>query len=69
MVKICLDAGHYGKYNQSPCNKKYYESEAMWKLTEYLKNELLTYNDVHVVTTRKEQEKVLCLQKKDPDLP
>lgn len=61
MVKICLDAGHYGKYNQSPCNKKYYESEAMWKLTEYLKNELLTYNDVHVVTTRKEQEKDLAL--------
>ena len=61
MVKICLDAGHYGKYNQSPCNKKYYESEAMWKLTEYLKKELLTYNDVHVVTTRKEQEKDLAL--------
>ena len=61
MVKICLDAGHYGKYNRSPCNKKYYESEAMWKLTEYLKNELLTYNDVHVVTTRKEQEKDLAV--------
>jgi len=52
MIKVCLDAGHYGKYNQSPCNKKYYESEAMWKLTEYLKEELLTYKDVHVKTTR-----------------
>ena len=61
MVKICLDAGHYGKYNQSPCNKNYYESEAMWKLTEYLKEELLTYDNVHVVTTRKEQEKDLAL--------
>ena len=61
MVKICLDAGHYGKYNQSPCNKAYFESEAMWKLTEHLKNELLTYDNVHVVTTRKEQEKDLAL--------
>ncbi|HCM12669.1 MAG TPA: hypothetical protein DHW85_05780 [Lachnospiraceae bacterium] len=52
MIKICLDAGHYGKYNQSPANKKYYESEAMWKLIEYLKEELLTYKDVHVKTTR-----------------
>jgi len=61
MIKICLDAGHYGKYNQSPCNKSYYESEAMWKLTEYLKDELLTYDNVHVVTTRKEQEKDLAV--------
>ena len=61
MIKICLDAGHYGKYNQSPCNKVYYESEAMWKLTEYLKAELLEYKDCHVVTTRKEQEKDLAL--------
>lgn len=61
MVKICLDAGHYGKYNQSPANKKYYESQAMWKLTEYLKEELLTYKDAHVITTRKEQEKDLAL--------
>ena len=52
MIKICLDAGHYGKYNQSPANKKYYESEAMWKLIEYLREELLTYKDVHVKTTR-----------------
>ena len=61
MIKICLDAGHYGKYNQSPCNKKYFESEAMWKLTEYLKEELLTYKGVHVITTRKDQAKDLAL--------
>lgn len=61
MIKICLDAGHYGKYNQSPCNKNYYESEAMWKLTEYLKEELITYENVHVVTTRKEQDKDLAV--------
>lgn len=61
VIKICLDAGHYAKYNQSPANKKYWESEAMWKLTEYLKAELLEYKDCHVVTTRKEQEKDLAL--------
>ena len=61
MIKICLDAGHYGKYNQSPCNKSYYESEAMWKLTEYLKAELLTYKDVHVKTTRKDQARDLAV--------
>ena len=61
VIKICLDAGHYGKYNQSPVNKKYYESETMFKLTEYLKVELLEYKDCHVITTRKEQEKDLAL--------
>ena len=61
MVKICLDAGHYGKYNQSPVNKKYYESEAMFKLTEYLKAELLTYKDCEVITTRANQKKDLAL--------
>lgn len=61
MVKICLDSGHYGKYNRSPANKNYYESEVMWKLTEYLKEELLTYQDVHVKVTRSEQEKDLPL--------
>jgi len=60
-IKICLDAGHYGKYNQSPCNKKYYESEVMWKLTEYLKEELLTYKDCAVITTRTDQTKDLAV--------
>lgn len=31
MMKICLDAGHYGKYNRSPVNPKYYESDMTWK--------------------------------------
>ncbi|HZK27413.1 MAG TPA: N-acetylmuramoyl-L-alanine amidase, partial [Thermoclostridium sp.] len=61
MIKICLDAGHYAKYNQSPANKNYWESETMWTLTEYLKKELLEYKDCHVITTRKEQEKDLAL--------
>ena len=31
-VKICIDAGHYGKYNRSPAVKDYYESDMVWKL-------------------------------------
>ena len=55
-LKIHLDAGHYGKYNQSPCNKAYYESEKMWTLQNHLKKELETYG-VIVTTTRKDQAK------------
>ena len=41
---VVLDAGHYGsKYNRSPVVKDYYESEAMWKLTNYEKAELEKY--------------------------
>jgi hypothetical protein len=36
-IKICLDAGHYGKYNQSPVVNKYYESDMAWKLHLKLK--------------------------------
>lgn len=39
-VKIMLDAGHYGKYNQSPANKSYYESDFTWKFHILLKAEL-----------------------------
>jgi N-acetylmuramoyl-L-alanine amidase len=38
--KVHLDAGHYGKYNQSPVVKSYYESEMNWKLVNYLEQEL-----------------------------
>lgn len=50
-VKICLDAGHYGKYNQSPVNEVYYESDMNWKLHLYLKAELEAYG-IEVITTR-----------------
>ena len=40
MMKICLDAGHYGKYNRSPVNPKYYESDMTWKHHLLLKSEL-----------------------------
>lgn len=53
--RICIDPGHYGKRNRSPAVKKYYESEAMWKLHLLLKAELEAYGFT-VVTTRKEQD-------------
>ena len=31
-IKICIDPGHYGKYNRCPSIPAYYESEVMWKL-------------------------------------
>lgn len=51
-MKICLDAGHYGRYNQSSVVKSYYESEAMWKLTNYQKQFLEEYSNVTVILTR-----------------
>ncbi len=59
-MKICLDAGHYGKYNQSPCNKAYYESDMVWKLHLLLKEHLEEYG-IEVVTTRTSQEKDMVL--------
>ncbi|MCI9162166.1 MAG: hypothetical protein HFG59_02755 [Lachnospiraceae bacterium] len=50
-MKICIDAGHYGKYNQSPADKRYYESEFTWKLHLLQKKYLEEYG-VEVVTTR-----------------
>lgn len=60
IVKICLDAGHYGKYNRSPVVKTYYESIMNWKLHNYLKSELESYG-IQVITTRAEQTKDLAL--------
>ena len=60
-IKICLDAGHYGKYNQSPAVKTYYESDMNWKLHLKLKAELEKYG-IEVITTRKEQSKDMGLQ-------
>ena len=53
-IKICLDAGHYGKYNQSPVVKSYYESVMTWKLHNLLKAELLKYG-IEVIQTRENQ--------------
>lgn len=43
MIKIMLDAGHYGKYNQSPAFTPYYESDMTWKLCNLLAAELEKY--------------------------
>lgn len=55
-MKICLDAGHYGKYNRSPADSRYYESEVMWKLHLLQKKYLEAYG-IAVITTRENQEK------------
>lgn len=59
-MKICIDAGHYGKYNRSPANRNYYESEVMWELHLLLKKYLEQYG-IEVITTRTEQAKDLGL--------
>lgn len=55
MVKICLDAGHIGKYNRSPVVPAYYESDMNWKLHVLLKKYLEEYG-FEVVLTRKTQD-------------
>lgn len=55
---ICLDAGHYGKYNRSPAVRTYYESVMNWKLHNYLAKELEAYG-FKVVKTRKKQDEDL----------
>lgn len=59
-IKICLDAGHYGKYNRSKVVSEYYESEMNWKLHNYLATELERYG-FEVVKTRAELGKDLGL--------
>ena len=58
-MKICIDAGHFGKYNQSKVYPSYYESDMAWKLHLLLKKELEGYG-FEVITTR---------ENKDVDLP
>lgn len=58
---VCLDAGHYGKYNRSPVVKAYYESDMNWKLHNLLKAELEKYG-IEVKVTRTAQAKDLELE-------
>ena len=55
-IKICLDAGHCGKYNRSPAKKEYYESDMAWKL-HLLQKKYLEQYGFEVVLTRNTQEK------------
>lgn len=59
-MKICLDAGHYGKYNQSPADKRYYESDMAWKL-HLLQKKHLEAHGFQVITTRAAQANDLAL--------
>lgn len=54
-IKICLDAGHYGKYNRSAVVPAFYESEFNWKFHLLLKKYLEEYG-FEVTCTRKNQE-------------
>ena len=58
--KVCIDPGHYGKYNRSPGNSAYYESETMWKL-HIMQKKYLEQFGIEVITTRKDPEKDLAL--------
>lgn len=53
-MKICIDAGHYGKYNRSPADGRYYESDLTWKLHLLQKKYLEAYG-VQVVATRSDK--------------
>ena len=61
MPIVCLDAGHYGKYNRSPVVPDYYESDMNWKLQSLLKAELEKYG-IQVKTTRADKAKDLALE-------
>lgn len=50
-MKVCVDAGHYGKYNHSPVLSSYWESDMTWKLSGYLSEELKKWG-IEVVETR-----------------
>lgn len=60
---MCMDAGHYGKYNQSPEVPEYWESAQMWKLHLLLKAEL-EKRGIQVILTRPDQNTDLDLAKR-----
>lgn len=60
---VCIDAGHYGKYNRAPSVPEYYESQMAWKLHEYLAYELEQIG-IKVVKTRTNQKLDLGRQKR-----
>ena len=60
MSKVCLDAGHYAKYNRSPGVPEYWESERMWVLTDLLAIALKKHG-VSVLKTRTNKDVDLAL--------
>ena len=59
-IKVCLDAGHYGKYNRSPAVSDYYESDMTWKLHKLLKESLEAFG-IEVITTRAKKKEDMPL--------
>lgn len=59
--KVCLDAGHYGKYNRSPVVPEYYESDFTWKYTNIEKEILEQKYGITVVLTRTDKNTDLDL--------
>lgn len=53
-IRICDDAGHYGKYNRCPAIPAYYESDMAWKLHLMLK-QYLEELGAEVILTRPNQ--------------
>lgn len=60
MAKICIDPGHYGKYNRSPGVPEYYESEMVWKLSNMQKKYLEAMGH-KVILTRTNPDKDMDL--------
>ena len=57
---VCLDAGHYGKFNRAPAVPEYYESDMVWTLHLLLKKRL-EQRGITVTTTRADKNKDLPL--------
>ena len=53
-MKICIDAGHYAEYNQSPVCASYYESYMTWYLHRMI-GAILEVEGAEVVYTRDNQ--------------
>lgn len=62
-LKICIDEGHYGKYNRSPVVPAYYESDFTWVFSHYEKEEL-ERQGFEVILTRNDKDKDLALVKR-----
>lgn len=50
MAKICIDPGHFGKYNRSPGVPEYYESEMVWELSQLEKKYLEALGHTVILT-------------------
>lgn len=58
--KVCIDCGHFGKYNRSKLVPRYYESIFAWQIGIYLKEYLEDFG-CKVIMTRNDINKDLAL--------